>query len=175
MPINYWHQSALLGKLLHHHTPEMSTACVNSGLLRVCQKDMGRNPQRSQRITWGSRWSKGSRYCRGLGNYHVSQWLEHKLWVWILAPPLIELSKLFHLSMAQFFHLQNGFKSSQPLKVSVRLEEGNTRFRRVPDSHELSIVGLLAHMVPLWQLEKDVPFLKLFTSMSENHHILLVH
>lgn len=46
MPSNYRHQSALLGKLLHHHTPETSAECVNSGLLRVRQKDVDRNPQR---------------------------------------------------------------------------------------------------------------------------------
>lgn len=44
MPVIYRHHRALLGRLLHHHRPELSTAYVNFDLLSVCQKDVGRNP-----------------------------------------------------------------------------------------------------------------------------------
>lgn len=33
-----------MGRFLHHHRPELSTAYVKFDLLMVCQKDVDRNP-----------------------------------------------------------------------------------------------------------------------------------
>lgn len=51
MLVIYRHQRAPLGRCLHHHRPEMNAACVNFGLLRVCQKKKKKNGQESPIIT----------------------------------------------------------------------------------------------------------------------------